>query len=44
MAPVIGRKVKECEHFLFVLGQAGDTLVIFDAILFGENYQRSFSL
>ena len=44
MAPVIGRKVKEREHFLFVFGQTGNGLLIFDAILPGEDGQRSFRI
>ena len=44
MAPVICRKVKEREHFLFVFIQTGNGLVIFGAILFGEDSQRSFRI
>lgn len=41
MAPMLSWEVEECKHRLFVLCQAGNTFWVFDAILFGENCQRS---
>jgi len=44
MAPMLGREIEEREHRLFVLCYACNTLFVFDAILFGEDRQRSFGL
>src|SRR5215831_5535456 len=41
MVPVLGREVEEGEQSFPVLGQAGDRLVVFGAVLVGEHINGS---